>query len=616
MENKYKIKKYIESNSNLIQINKRRTRNFIIYNNDRMNVVFDVLSDELLFQSKIPFSDIEHDTNRKFTEQICIEILLDFRNNKDKFIEMLSKPYASRYKSTYKKYIAILNSDIDFTDEDIFVLISILGRLNQQRKMGPISVLSDYKLNPDEISRHVTLKKYIVTCVSTIKEYTSLYLQNKEEMILVGNMSFNGKLDKTNITPNPIPLLAYNKQSNLIVVKSEPKITGGVYAPNYIDSFLRKFTGLSDFDNVPISIDNYKDIMVELTNYGKRFRGNTNHDFIILAKIKGILLTTNFDRIIRLIERKILKVSSKRTYYNIVSEHLLNAGNEDKQKNEFYKLIYIYEKHIASELSLFLSSKSENINSGYNDCDLSIESDMHFNDLKNICKSNYSKNFNIVAGDFYNNTYHRGGIDVTDEFDICGIGVLGNHDVNWMSSIDDIKKEIKTKYKQSINNLNRFFPNIKILNNEVYYKNGFAFVGLTMVTDEEVSAKRLFFANESLGKLFLKEDYLKTTRKLLDSIDRNTPVVVISHSPFKEYAVCKNKKIGIVSERIFSEYPNVRMYIHGHGHSVQKSKVIDNVLCVTNPIVNNIYSNSSLTYEWKTLGYQQEIQAKLLSRLN
>ncbi|MFA7561753.1 MAG: hypothetical protein WCY80_06600, partial [Candidatus Izemoplasmatales bacterium] len=163
-------------------------------------------------------------------------------------------------------------------------------------------------------------------------------------------------------------------------------------------------------------------------------------------------------------------------------------------------------------------------------------------------------------------------------------------------------KEIKTGYKKSISNLNMVFPGIKILNNEILYMNGVAFVGLTMVTDENSKGKRSFFANEELGSLFISEDYIGQAKLLLDSIDSTVPVVVISHSPFKEYAVCKNKKIGIYSEQIFANYPNVKVYVHGHGHSRQNSKIIDNVLCITNPIVNNIYNDSKYSCNWNDIG--------------
>jgi hypothetical protein len=592
---------YVNNDEFLKRLNSRRTRNFIIYKNNSMELVYDSFDKELMFVSKAPFSDIEHDTNRKFTEGICIDILLNFKDNKKKFIKMLSKPYDKTTVQAYKKYIDILNGESEFNEEDIIVMISILGRLNQEKVMGPISVQRDYKLNPNEISKHKTIQNYIVSCISTIKEYTNVYLLKNHELKLLGNMSFNGKLNSSNITPNPIPLLAYNSQDITQVQISQPKVVGNIYSPNYIESFFRKIIELPEYASLPLLVDDFKDVMVELSNYAKRFEGNVNPDFVMLAKIKSILSYKKFSKLMRVIENKIFGISTRQTYYRKVAERLLSLVNEIEQKEEFYKLLSIYENHIAFEIKRFSLSKKDNVKSKYNDDEISISSDMHFNDMKDIAKENFSKNFNIIAGDFYNNSYHRAGSKITDISDIVGIGVLGNHDVNWIDSIKDIKKEIRTNYSKSITNLKMVFPNVRILNNEVLYKNGIALVGLTMVTDEDISGKRSFFKNEDLGKLFFKEDYIIQAKKLLDSVDSNTPIVVISHSPFKEYAVCKNKEIGIKSDKIFSQYPNVKVYIHGHGHSRQNSQIIDGVLCITNPIVRNIYTESTFSCGWKNL---------------
>ncbi|MFA7436325.1 MAG: metallophosphoesterase [Bacilli bacterium] len=610
------IVNYINKNEYLRELNLRRTRNFIIYKNSSMELVFDSFHKELSFVSKSPFSDIEHDTNRKFTEEICIDILLDFKKSKQKFIKMLSKPYDKSYTKAYKKYIAILNGKSKFTDEDIIIMISILGRLNQEKRMGPISVQKDYKLNPNKIANHKTLQKYIVACVSTIKEYTNFYLLNQNEFKQLGNISFNGKLNKSKITPSFIPLLSYNNQGATQIQITEQKVIGNVYMPNYIESFFRKITELPEFAKLPIFIDDYKDVMVEFTNYAKRYDGNINPDFIILAKIKSIILYKKFSLLMRLIEKKILGASTRQTYYRKVAETLLSINDESKQKAEFFKLLSIYENHIAFEIKRFIMSRSDNVNSEFNEYEISISSDLHFNDMKDIAKENFSKNFNIIAGDFYNNTYHRAGAKITESSDIVGIGVLGNHDVNWIDGVNDIKKEIKTNYTMSINNLKSVFPNVKILNNEVQYLNGIAFVGLTMVTDEDGVGKRSFFNNKDLGKLFSKEDYINQAKILLDSVDSGIPIVVISHSPFKEYAVCKNKEIGIHSDKLFAQYPNIKVYIHGHGHSRQNSQIIDNILCITNPLVRNIYTDSSLSCQWNDLSCYDNNSLILLDRLS
>ncbi|MGE4572237.1 MAG: metallophosphoesterase [Candidatus Izemoplasmatales bacterium] len=592
---------YIKKNEKLRKLNARRTRNFIVYNNNIIDLVYDAYEERLMFVSKIPFSNIEHDTNRKFTEEICIDLLLDYSNKKQKFIKLLSKPYDVRYVQAYKKYIDILNGDIDYNEQDIILMISILGRLNQEKQMGPISVKKDYKLNPKEIAKHITLQNYIVSCLSTIKEYANIYLSNKKELSKLGNIGFNGKLNKTEITPSHIPLLSYSDKNNMQVQISQPEIKGDVYSPNYIESFFKKITDLSEFNSLPILFDDYKDILAELTNYSGRYKGNVKPDFIVLAKIKSILTYKNFGLLIQIIKKKIYEITKRKTYYKLVSEHILSLNDETEQKEEFYKLLFIYEKFIASEIQRFMLSKTYNLNSEFNDDEISILSDMHFNDLNGIDLENFSRNFNIVAGDFYNNLYHRAGIEVNEKSDIIGIGVLGNHDVNWIKDIDEIKKEVETNYKKSITNLNRVFPNIKILNNEVFYKNGVAFVGLTIVSDEIEPGKRSFFANENLGELFMGENYFEITKSLLDSVKPDIPIVVISHSPFKEYAVCKNKDIGVFSNHIFTEYPNVKVYIHGHGHSKQKSEIIEGILCITNPIVNNIYTDSKYSFKWSEL---------------
>jgi hypothetical protein len=607
-----KLMKFIESNQHLSQLNKRRTRNIILYQSAHMNVIYDLKRGLLQFESKVPFSNIEHDTNRVYTEQICKELMLNYKTKKKVFINMLRSPRTKKYKSSYKKYIAILEGKTEFNDEDILVLISILGRLNQERQMGPISVMKDEKLNPKRIAEHTTLKQYIIACINTIKEYSNFYLENRNELKLLNNVGFNGLLDKKIITANPIPLLTYNTVDVAVALKTVPTIKGNALSPNYIASFFNQLVELSEFKDLPIILDDYKDIIDDLIEFSQRFRGNGIKEISSLIQVKTILLTQDFEYIMSLVRSKIYGKTKTNTYYKIVSKFLLNLDSKTDQKMGFYTLIHKYEEYINEELSNFMEFKEENSNLDYNNCEISIASDMHFNKIDKICKSNYSKNFNIVAGDFYNNSYHRGGFPITDALNIPGIGVLGNHDVNWLNRIQDIKYEVNSKYKKSIEILNKSFPNIKILNNEVFYKNGIAFVGLTIVTDEDNVGNRSFFAKKDLGNFFVREDYIKNSRLLLNSINPNIPVVVISHSPFKEYSVSRNKHIGVYSNKIFSDYPNVKMYIHGHGHSVPQTKIIDDIICVSNPIVNNIYSDSLMSYNWVDLSNTNELDSKMI----
>lgn len=616
MSDSNKLITYIEADRYLRRINNRRRRNMIIHQNHLMNVVYDIKENELNFESSIPFSDIEHDTNRKYTEQICKDIMLNFKNRKKDYIRMLSNPRSRKYKSSYKKYIKILKGESDYTDEDILIMISILGRLNQERLMGPISVRKDEKLNPDSVKEHNTTKEYIVTCIKTIKEYSNYYLQNKTELKLINGLGFDGLLDNQNIVPNPIPLLTYGNESKVVRVEKSSKIRGNALSPNYISSFFSQLANLEEFKDTPIMLDDYKDIIQDLIEFSQRFRGGGVKEISALGKVKSILLTEKFDKIMSLVETKIFYKSRRKTYYEVVSKYLLDFDNELEQKIGFYKLVKIYEKHINDELADFKDFKDQTEHSNLNDNEISIASDMHFNSLDKINKSNYSSNFNIIAGDFYNNLYHRGGIEVKEVFNINGIGVLGNHDIYWLDSIEDIGVEVITNYERSISVLKELFPSIRILNNEVYYTNGVAFVGLSIVADEDRQGNRSFFANADLGGVFDSEDYIKKTKELLNSVDPNMPIVVISHSPFKDYAVCRNKEIGIYSNKVFKDYPNVKMYIHGHGHSVPKSKIIDNILCVTNPIVNNIYTESSFFYEWKDLIDDGESNKRLLNEGN
>jgi len=475
--------------------------------------------------------------------------------------------------------------------------------------------MKNEKLNPDLVVNHTATKKYIVSYVKTVKEYSNLYLSNRDQMKQLGNINFNGVLDKFDYIPNPIPLLSYKGETSANV-EAEFKLKGNVYSHNYIESFFKKLININSFKKIPFSIDNYKDIVEDIIDYGQRFIGRRDHEVVILEKVKSILMFEDFDALIETVDKKIYSVSKRRTYYRDVSEHLLNINDKNLQKQEFYRLVLIYEKHVISDLYTFIEDKKNFSISELYDCEISIESDMHFNNVEFVNKANYSKNFNIVAGDFYNNSFHRGGVDIKGSLNINGIGVLGNHDVNWLNNISDVEKEVNSNYAKSIEIMNKLFPNVKILNNEVYYKNGIAFVGITIVSDEDKFGKRSFFANSNLGYIFKSENYIETTRRLLDSIGPCTPTVVITHSPFKEYSVCNNKNIGVNSNHIFKDYPNVKMYIHGHGHSGNVSRVIDNILCVTNPIFHNVYASSLQTMKWVDLINSMDKTYKLEAKQN
>ena len=138
-------------------------------------------------------------------------------------------------------------------------------------------------------------------------------------------------------------------------------------------------------------------------------------------------------------------------------------------------------------------------------------------------KSNYSSNFNIIAGDFADNLYHRGNVILEGIMEINGVGVLGNHDVYLrQKATSDLEYEINSNYKRSIIKLKESFPNIQILNDEILYRDGYAIVGLTLFYDIHNNI-RTFFANEYWGKLFESDDYIKRAKALLNQVPKNTP---------------------------------------------------------------------------------------------
>lgn len=186
---------------------------------------------------------------------------------------------------------------------------------------------------------------------------------------------------------------------------------------------------------------------------------------------------------------------------------------------------------------------------------------------------------------FGDNLFHRSNVALTGHMEIKGVGVLGNHDVFLENTpTRDLRKEIKSNYIRSIQNINRHFPNVKILNDVIYYKDGCAIIGMTLVYDEHEGI-RTFFANADWGKMFSHDNYIERAKSLLNKVEKSVPILFITHTPFKEYSVSNNKDIGVPSNWIFNDYPNVKVYIHGHGHSKSMKKKIRNVWCITNPVI-------------------------------
>jgi len=131
------IQVYVSKDTALKDLNKRRRRNFVIYHNDIMNLAYDIKSDLLRVESTIPFSIIEHDTNRRWAQIVCNELMFNYTRVKDKYINYLTNNRYRKYKSKYKKYISILNGEIDFDDEDVCVLIVSVKRFISRQTKNP-----------------------------------------------------------------------------------------------------------------------------------------------------------------------------------------------------------------------------------------------------------------------------------------------------------------------------------------------------------------------------------------------------------------------------------------------------------------------------------------------
>ena len=573
------IHRVIESNPVLKEINSRRSRNFVIFDNPNHQVIFDMYESDIKLKTKIPFSDFEHDTNRTFAEKVIAELLFDFESRKKHYIKLLSKN-----KKIYQREIDILSGFYTPSKDEVLVLLSILGRLQQQNDMGPIMTFRDEKLLPSKVLNHQTTLKYMESAVNTWVDFNSILLSNKTTLELpFGKFeSIKKSIDDTDKIQHKFLI---GMQAGLLPERkssvSTNYIRGNVESPNYLESFFRKIVILPKYKNV-IPYFDYETIK-DLTKFSKRHRGPVEQkDFMIAAKMRGILMENSHDEMKASIHQ-VFEESRFNTYSKIVSEHLITFG--DDMIRECYRLFFLFNHHIDMEKANFVNEKNEFELSSYNDSYLSIASDMHFNNFNYYEKSNFSNQFNIIAGDFADNLFHRANVALTGHMEISGVGVLGNHDIFLESTpTRDLRKEIKSNYKKSLQNINRHFPNIQILNDEIYYKDGYAIIGMTLLYDEH-DGIRTFFANEDWGKMFSHDNYIERAKSLLNKVDKSVPIIFITHAPFKEYAVSLNKSIGVPSNWIFNDYPNVKVYIHGHGHSKSMKKKIKNILCITNPVI-------------------------------
>lgn len=590
------IKKYINSDQKLKELNKRRERNIILYDNSTHQIVYDLHVNKPFIDYKIPFSDIEYDTNRKYVEETCLNFLYNFNHKKEHYIELLKK----KNKELYHKQIEFIQGKEKPNEEELLVLVSLLSRLEQENIQGPITRHVDMKLNPDLIKKNKTNLIYIKGTINTLIEYGQIYLNGNPYLSQITNADFNVlsnsslklgyqegnyflqlKEQKASIEErNKTTLTPYVKVKHNKYVSTN-KIKGNIESPHYIESFFRKYCELDYFRNV-IPLFNSNEDFTEWILFSKRFKTPPpQQEFVVAAKIRTILNNYSSSEITNAI-KEVYKLSKKGTYCYQVADYLLNRSSN--LLFDFYRLFFIFNNNIEQEKYDFLNNNNSN-QSDYNDKYISIASDMHLNNLSRYEKLNFSRNFNIIAGDFVDNLFHRGYIELKGTINIEGVGVLGNHDIYITDNSSlDLKKEINGNYQKSIEKLNELFPNIKILNDEILYKDGYAIIGMTLIYDID-NGERTFFANEKLGLKFIDDDYIQRAKNLLDQVPESVPIIFITHSPFKEYAVCSNQQIGVPSNKIFKDYPNVKVYIHGHGHSKPNKKVIDGILCITNPIL-------------------------------
>lgn len=569
----------IKSIPHLAQLNRQRRRNFVAFENPNHQVIFDITSSEVKLVPKIAFSDFEHDTNRPFVERVLSELLFDFESKKTYYIKLLSKN-----KIRYGREIKILKGSYSPSKEDVLVLISVLGRLHQENEMGPITVFRKEKLIPTLVANHTTNLNYIETTLHTLNEFR-LSLSNHPELLKLpfGRMETIKRAFESEFESQPQFLIALG-QNQLPVEKtriSTNRIQGSIESPNYLLAFFIKLTRHSQFESVLPYFDQ-NESLGSLAKYAKRHRGPIElKDFWVVAKARGILMEVEKEDVIIAVH-EIYENARKGTYSQFVSNHLIEQ--KENLIHELYRLFFILDRHVENEKQSFTDGDTRSEQSEFNDYYVSIASDMHFHNLDHYEKSNFSKHFNIIAGDFADNLFHRGNVELSGKMGIIGVGVLGNHDVFLRTSPSrDLTREIKGHYKNSIQNIKRFFPNIQILNDEILYKDGYAIVGFTLVYDEN-NGIRTFFSVEDWGRKFTQDDYLQRARNLLDQVPRDMPIIFVSHSPFKEYAVCTNQTLGVPSHYLFKDYPNVKIYIHGHGHSKPLKKKIQEVICMTNPI--------------------------------
>lgn len=594
------IEEMININPNLIELNSRRYKNFILYRTKDLNLEYNINDKKFFIATEDYFSNIEYDKNKPSTEKVIFDFFYNFEEKKDFFVKLLSRTSKYRYRDEYDKYIEMLqNPAQEYSVDDIIILISLLSRRLQEDNQGPITVMVEEKLRPGKILENKELTKFIRDSVVLLKSFNNM-INSSDYSTLFNNYKNILSIPLTDFIDNEIESFPIEEINMLRRPKRKKRrmMPNIHYRPNYLHRFFIKILNELDYSAGSEVIERIHETFPQT-------KGNSISDFYrrgvdltIIGLVLNLYYEFEFDDIVNVIKR--IYEPNKNDYFNTVARNFLNIEDVIEQRIEFETYMSVFGKYILSNVHHHLNFHSSEDKTDYNDNDLSIVSDMHFtNNLSDFNKELFSKNFNIIAGDFYEFGEFN-NLNDNDKINIKGVGVLGNHDVNFSVDFRNIQEEIDNDYKDSIEALNRHFPNIKILNDEVYYHNGFAFVGITMFVDEDQYKNRYFFINKDLG-LFFKEDYINTTKRLLDSIDPNTPIILISHSPFREYSLSKNRGLGIYSNHILEKYNNIVLYVHGHGHRYGIIKEQNNILCATNPIADRLHKIGGISFNWDDL---------------
>lgn len=425
LANDHPIKIFINTDKRLVELNKLRIRNVIIFDNPTHQIIYDLVDKETKIIPKIRVSDFEHDTNRKYLEEVCRDFLFNFDPKKEYYIKLLKK-----HKNFYVDQINILIGAKKGTVQETLTLISLLGRLHQENIMGPISTYRNEKLYPTYISKNITALTYARETIKTLVEYSKVLLFKSEIILKIPNINRGiVAYDELFSNTNEYGLLEQIMDTNIILEADKLPMmyeAEEIFRPNYLQSFFAKFVENSVFEPVTPLFNSNEDLN-DLIAYSKRYQGNPNkQDFMISAKTRSILMNQSSVTLKHAIH-EVFMYSKNNAYSRKVAAYLIDQ--DENILKELMRGFFIFDNYVEKEKAKFQEEREIANDSEYNNTYLSISSDMHFNELDNYEKSNFSTNFNIIAGDFADNLYHRGNSELEGIFTLSGVGVLGNHDV-------------------------------------------------------------------------------------------------------------------------------------------------------------------------------------------